>query len=276
MIRQFGWNEFELIVFAARWTIILAIIAFVGGGIGGLIVALLRTSDNRWARTATIVFIRIFQGTPLLMQLFLAYFGMAIFGFVVNPLIAAMVALTAHASAYLGEIWRGCIEAVPPGQSEAAKALGLRYLVRMRYVVLPQAARIAVAPTVGFLVQLLKETSLTSIIGFVELTREGQIITSVTFRPFLVFSIVAAIYFIMCWPLSLVARSGLNQGETNDWHHQEMRCPHPRARRASRYHARERRRRAAEHRVARDDQDRNAGRFPALWPHERAEPARRL
>jgi polar amino acid transport system permease protein len=206
MIRQFGWNEFELIVFAARWTIILAIIAFVGGGIGGLIVALLRTSDNRWARTATIVFIRIFQGTPLLMQLFLAYFGMAIFGFVVNPLIAAMVALTAHASAYLGEIWRGCIEAVPPGQSEAAKALGLRYLVRMRYVVLPQAARIAVAPTVGFLVQLLKETSLTSIIGFVELTREGQIITSVTFRPFLVFSIVAAIYFIMCWPLSLVAR----------------------------------------------------------------------
>ena len=206
MIRQFGWNEFELIVFAARWTIILAIIAFVGGGIGGLIVALLRTADSRWARTATIVFIRVFQGTPLLMQLFLAYFGMAIFGFVVNPLIAAMVALTAHASAYFGEIWRGCIEAVPPGQIEAAKALGLRYFVRMRYIVLPQAARIAVPPTVGFLVQLLKETSLTSIIGFVEITRQGQIITSVTFRPFLVFSLVAAIYFIMCWPLSLVAR----------------------------------------------------------------------
>jgi polar amino acid transport system permease protein len=76
----------------------------------------------------------------------------------------------------------------------------------MRYVVLPQAARIAVPPTVGFLVQLLKETSLTSIIGFVELTRQGQIITSVTFRPFLVFGLVAAIYFMMCWPLSLVAR----------------------------------------------------------------------
>jgi polar amino acid transport system permease protein len=206
MIRQFGWNEFELLVFAARWTIVLAIIAFVGGGIGGLIVALLRTSDSRVARTAMIVFIRVFQGTPLLMQLFLAYFGMAIFGFAVNPLIAAMVALTAHASAYLGEIWRGCIEAVPPGQTEAAKALGLRYLTRMRYIVLPQAARIAVPPTVGFLVQLLKETSLTSIIGFVELTRQGQIITSVTFRPFLVFSLVAAIYFIMCWPLSLLAQ----------------------------------------------------------------------
>ena len=206
MIRQFGWNELELLVFAARWTVVLALMAFVGGGIGGLLVALLRTSDSRVARTSMVVFIRIFQGTPLLMQLFLAYFGMAIFGFTVNPLIAAMVALTAHASAYLGEIWRGCIEAVPRGQSEAAKALGLHYLARMRYIVLPQAARIAVPPTVGFLVQLLKETSLTSIIGFVELARQGQIITSVTFRPFLVYGLVAAIYFIMCWPLSLMAR----------------------------------------------------------------------
>jgi polar amino acid transport system permease protein len=206
MIRPFGWNEFALIVFAVRWTIVLAIIAFVGGGIGGLIVALLRTSGSRVARAVMIVFIRVFQGTPLLMQLFLAYFGMAIFGLNVDPWVAAIVALTAHASAYLGEIWRGCIEAVPAGQSEAATALGLRYFDRMRYVVLPQAARISVPPTVGFLVQLLKETSLTSIIGFVELTRQGQIINSVTFKPFLVFGLVAAMYFIMCWPLSLVAR----------------------------------------------------------------------
>ncbi|HEY3583984.1 MAG TPA: amino acid ABC transporter permease [Casimicrobiaceae bacterium] len=206
MIRQFGWNEFELLVFAARWTVVLALIAFVGGGIGGLIVALLRTAENRTARAAMVVFIRVFQGTPLLMQLFLAYFGMAIFGFSVNPLIAAMIALTAHASAYLGEIWRGCIQAVPRGQTEAATTLGLHYFARMRYVVLPQAARIAVPPTVGFLVQLLKETSLASIIGFVELTREGQIITSVTFRPFLVYGLVAALYFAMCWPLSLMAR----------------------------------------------------------------------
>ena len=206
MIRQFGWNEFEIIVFAIRWTLALSAIAFVGGGIGGLIVALLRTSDSRIGRGVMIAFIRVFQGTPLLMQLFLAYFGMTIFGYNINPWIAATIALTAHASAYLGEIWRGCIEAVPPGQSEAATALGLRFMNRMRYVILPQAARIAVAPTVGFLVQLIKETSLTSIIGFVELTREGQIINNATFRPFLVFSIVAALYFIMCWPLSLLAQ----------------------------------------------------------------------
>lgn len=206
MVRQFGWNEFELLVFSIQWTLVLTAMAFVGGGVGGLVVALLRTSENRVARVLMVAFIRVFQGTPLLMQLFLAYFGMALLGLNVNPFVAAAVALTAHASAYLGEIWRGCIQAVPRGQVEAATALSLRYFDRMRDVVLPQAARIAVPPTVGFLVQLLKETSLASIIGFVELTRQGQIINSVTYRPFLVFGIVAIIYFLMCWPLSLLAQ----------------------------------------------------------------------
>lgn len=205
MIRSFGWNEFFIIVAAVRWTIALSAIAFIGGGIGGLVVALMRTSDNKIARAVTIGFIRLFQGTPLLMQLFLFYFGMAIFGFAINPWIAAAAALTAHASAFLGEIWRGCIEAVSPGQTEAAKALGLRYVDRMRSVILPQATRIAVAPTVGFLVQLIKGTSLASIIGFVELTRAGQIINNATFQPLIVFSVVAAIYFALCWPLSLLA-----------------------------------------------------------------------
>lgn len=206
MIREFGWNEFELILFSVRWTVVLTVLAFVGGGIGGLIVALLRTSQRPVLRQTTRAFIRVFQGTPLLMQLFLAYFGMAMLGLDINPFVAAAAALTAHASAYLGEIWRGCIEAVPKGQVEAATALSLRYFDRMRDVILPQAARIAVPPTVGFLVQLLKETSLASIIGFVELTRQGEIINSVTFKPFLVFGIVAMIYFAMCWPLSLVAQ----------------------------------------------------------------------
>ena len=140
------------------------------------------------------------------MQLFLVFFGLNIFGLPIDPLLAAAVALTLHASAFLGEIWRGCIEAVPPGQREAATALALGYYNRMRYIVLPQAARIAVAPTVGFLVQLIKGTSLASIIGFTELTRAGQIINNATFSPFLVFGTVAFFYFVLCWPLSLVAR----------------------------------------------------------------------
>ncbi|MDX3924393.1 MAG: amino acid ABC transporter permease [Shinella sp.] len=206
MIRAFGWNEFLFIVAAAQWTIALSAIAFAGGGIGGLLIALLRVSEYRVPRILAVAFIRIFQGTPLLMQLFLVFFGMNIFGFAINPWIAATIALTLHASAFLGEIWRGCIEAVPPGQKEAATALGLRYFNRMRYVILPQAARIAVAPTVGFLVQLIKGTSLAAIIGFTELTRAGQVINNATFSPFLVFGSVAAIYFILCWPLSVVAR----------------------------------------------------------------------
>ena len=206
MIRPFGWPEMWIIVLAAQWTIALSAIAFAGGGIGGLFIALVRVSDARWPRLIAVGFIRVFQGTPLLMQLFLVFFGMNILGFAINPWLAAAVALTLHASAFLGEIWRGCIEAVPPGQREAATALGLRYYNRMRYVILPQAARIAVAPTVGFLVQLIKGTSLAAIIGFTELTRQGQIINNATFSPFMVFGTVAAIYFILCWPLSIFAR----------------------------------------------------------------------
>jgi polar amino acid transport system permease protein len=206
LIRPFGWNEFWIIVLAAQWTIALSVIAFAGGGLGGLFIALVRVSDAKWPRLAATGFIRVFQGTPLLMQLFLVFFGLNIMGFGINPWIAAALAFTLHAAAFLGEIWRGCIEAVPSGQREAATALGLRYFNRMRYVILPQASKIAVAPTVGFLVQLIKGTSLAAIIGFTELTRQGQIINNATFSPFLVFSTVAAVYFLLCWPLSVLAR----------------------------------------------------------------------
>ena len=151
-------------------------------------------------------YIQLFRGTPLLMQLFLVFFGANLFGNAIDPLLAAAIALTLNGSAFLGEIWRGCIDAIPKGQWEAATALGMRYPARMLYIVLPQAARIAIAPTVGFLVLLLKSTSLASIIGFVEVTRAGQIMNNNTFRPFLIFSIVAVIYFVLCWPLSLLSR----------------------------------------------------------------------
>lgn len=205
-MRTFGFPEFLFILEAAQWTLALSAIAFVGGAILGLAIALMRTSESAWARGVSTTFIQIFQGTPLLLQLFLVFFGAPVLGLDINPWVAAGVALVLNSAAFLGEIWRGCIEAVPPGQREAATALALRYVNRMRYIILPQASRIAVAPTVGFLVQLIKGTSLASIIGFVELTREGQIINNVTFQPFTVFTTVAAIYFIVCWPLSLYAR----------------------------------------------------------------------
>lgn len=205
MIRPFGINEFLTIVYATQWTLLLSLIALVGGAAGGLAIALMRTGSFPVLRRLASAFIVTFQGTPLLLQLFLVFFGASVLGFGINPWLAAAIGLTLHASAYLGDIWRGCIEAVPKGQWEASRALGLTYGSLMRYVVLPQAVRIALPPTVGFLVQLIKLTSVTAIIGFIELTRTGQIINNVTFRPFLVFSIVAAIYFILCWPLSYLS-----------------------------------------------------------------------
>jgi polar amino acid transport system permease protein len=140
------------------------------------------------------------------MQLFLTYFGLRFVGLIVSSWVAAALALTFHASAFLGEIWRGCIEAVPAGQSDASQALGLSYFDRMTSVILPQAARIAVAPTVGFLVQLIKGTSLASIIGFVELMRAAQIVNNATYSPFRAYGLVSLVFFCICWPLSVLAR----------------------------------------------------------------------
>ena len=204
-MRTFGWPDLLFILEAARWTIALSLIAFVGGAVGGLLVALARTSENAAARSAATAFVQVFQGTPLLLQLFLVFFGAPVIGIDVNPWVAAGVALILNTSAFLGEIWRGCIQAVPRGQWEAADALGLHYVARMRDVVLPQAFKIALAPTVGYMVQVIKGTSLAAIIGFTEVTRAGQIINNATFQPLVVFSLVAAIYFALCWPLSLLA-----------------------------------------------------------------------
>ncbi|MDQ0590367.1 amino acid ABC transporter permease [Variovorax paradoxus] len=204
-MRTFGFPEFLFILEAAKWTLALSAIAFVGGAILGLAIALMRTSESAWARGVSTTFIQIFQGTPLLLQLFLVFFGAPVLGLDINPWVAAGVALILNSAAFLGEIWRGCIEAIPRGQWEAAEALSLRYSARMRDVVLPQAFKIALAPTVGYVVQIIKGTSLAAIIGFVEVTRAGQIVNNATFQPLVVFSVVAAIYFAICWPLSLLA-----------------------------------------------------------------------
>lgn len=144
----------------------------------------------------------LFQGTPLLMQLFLAFFGVALFGIDVSAWTAASVALTLYTSAYLLDIWYGSIRSLPKGQWEASRCVGLTFTQTLIHVVAPQAFRVALAPTVGFAVQVIKGTALASIIGFVELTKAGTMLTNVTFEPFKVFALVALGYFILCYPLS--------------------------------------------------------------------------
>jgi polar amino acid transport system permease protein len=192
---------------AARWTILLSLIAIAGGAALGLALALARVGKLRVLRALAIVYIQIVQGTPLLILLFLSYFGLSLVGLRLDPLVAAGISLTFYVGAFLGEIWRGCIEAVPRTQWEASDCLGLNRFQQYAYVILPQAIRIATPPTVGFMVQVVKNTSLASIIGFVELTRAGQIVNNSTFQPFLVFLLVAAIYFAICYPLSVTSRA---------------------------------------------------------------------
>jgi polar amino acid transport system permease protein len=198
-----GVGEFLFLLRGLQWTVALAAIAFAGGAVAGLGVALARTAPWPLLRRLTGGYIALFQGTPLLMQLFVTYYGLALVGIRLEAWVAVAIGFTLHASAFLGEIWRGAIEAVPRGQVEAAKALSLGYLPRMHRVVLPQALRISLPATIGFLVQLIKGTSLAAFVGFTELARAGSQLSNQIFQPLLVFGIVGALYFAMCWPLSL-------------------------------------------------------------------------
>ena len=206
MIREFSSSELLFLLRQTQWTVVLSLIAFLGGGVFGFVVAVLRVAPQAPLRWLTEFYIRLFQGTPLLMQLFLAYFGLGLWGLRLDPWTAVTIGFTAYSAAFLGDIWRGCIQAIPKEQWEASRALALGTLHQLFLVIMPQAARIAIPPTVGFLVQLVKATAVASIIGFVELTRAGQLMTNATFQPMIVYPIVAGLYFALCWPLSLWAQ----------------------------------------------------------------------
>jgi len=195
------------LVHSIWWTLVLSALAFVLGSIGGFGVMLARISPRRWLSRPAMVDIEAIQGIPLLILLFIVYFGLSVYGFQVPALVAAGLALMVYTSAYLGDIWRGCIDAMPKPQWEAAECLSLTRWQTLRLVIIPQALRLALPPTVGFLVQVIKMTSLASVIGFVELTRAGQIINNSIFQPFLVFGLVGVFYFVLCYPLSRWSQS---------------------------------------------------------------------
>jgi len=206
MIREFSYIDVFYLVAAMRWTLALTAMAFIGGGLVGLSVALLRVASFAPLRWLGTVYVHAVQGTPLLAWLFVFFFGLSIVGVEVSPWIAAAASYSIYAGAFLGEIWRGALQAIPRTQWEAGASLGLSFPSQLRYIIVPQAIRLAIPPTVGFLVQLIKNTSLASVIGFVELTREGQLTTAVTFRPFAVYLTVAALYFLLCFPLTQCSR----------------------------------------------------------------------
>jgi polar amino acid transport system permease protein len=189
----------------AGWTILLSALGFIGGAIVGVPVALARASSKRWLSGISGLFVQVVQGVPLPVIMFVVYFGISVSGFDLPALVAAGIALTAYAGAYLGEIWKGCIQAVPRTQWEAAQCLALTPYQTAAHVILPQAGRIAIPPTVGFLVQIVKNSSYAVVIGFFDLTYSSRVVNNSTFEPFIVFSIAALLYFAMCYPLSRLA-----------------------------------------------------------------------
>jgi polar amino acid transport system permease protein len=206
-MRDFSYFDIVVsLVWAARWTLLLSFVAFVGGGIAGFLLLLMRISPLRPIRYLSRGYAEVVQGTPLLIQFLLAFFGLSIIGIELSPWTSAALALTLFTSAFLSDIWRGSVESIPQGQWEAARAMSFNYFQQLGLVILPQTVRLSIAPTVGFLAQVIKGTSLASAIGFVELARSATNITNVTFEPFFVYLITAVIYFAICFPISAFSR----------------------------------------------------------------------
>jgi polar amino acid transport system permease protein len=206
MVEFTAYDIFSNLILAMRWTIALSLMAFLGGGTVGLSLLIMRLTQRAPLVAFVKTYVQVFQGTPLLMQLFLSYFGLALMGFKVSAWTSAFVALTLYTSAFLTEIWRGCVDAVPKGQWLAAKSVGMGFIDQLRTIILPQAFKISIPPTVGFLVQVVKATALASVIGFVELTKTGGMISNATLRPFAVYACVALLYFVLCYPISAYSR----------------------------------------------------------------------
>ena len=202
MIGSFSLVHLVYLIKSIWWTLVLSGLAFTLGGLGGFGLMLARVSPRRWLRWSAVLYIECIQGIPLLILLFIVYYGLSVYGLSLPSLVAAGLAMMIYVSAYLADIWRGCIEAMPKPQWEASECLALTRWQTLRLVIIPQAMRLSLPPTVGFLVQIIKMTSLASVIGFVELTRAGQLINNTIFQPFLIFSLVGAFYFVLCYPLS--------------------------------------------------------------------------
>jgi len=199
MIRELSFTDVEYLILAMRWTIALTALALAGGGVVGLFVAACGTSRRVLPRYLARGYVGLVQGIPLLAWLFLFYFGLSVFGYNLPPWVAASLGFSVYAGAFLGEIWRGALLSIPKTQWEAGGSIGLTFIEQLRHVIIPQAVKVAIPPTVGFTVQLVKNTSLAAVIGLVELTREGQLTTAATYQPFAVYLIVAALYFCVCY-----------------------------------------------------------------------------
>ncbi len=205
-MRPLNLGDFVFLLHGLLWTVVLSFSALAAGGVVAAFLVGLRLLRSRILDVLVYGYVGLFQGTPLLGQLLFFYFGLSILGFNIAAFFAAVFTLALYSAAFLSEIWRGAIAAVPRQQWEAGESLGLGRVQTLVSIVLPQAMRSAIPPTVGFFVILIKDSSLVSVLGFVELTRAAQMINNSTFRSFTIFGTVAVLYFLLCFPISRLSR----------------------------------------------------------------------
>ncbi|ALK97800.1 ABC transporter permease [Massilia sp. WF1] len=186
-----------LMLRGAGITLLLALAAMLGGLVLGLPTALMRIAPWAPLRWPAALYVSLFRGTPLLVQLFVVYYGLPGIGIEFTPLAAAVLTLSLNAGAYLSESLRGAVNAVAQGQWRAAFSLGLGWGQTLRYVVLPQALRVAVPSMSNTLISLIKDTSLVSVITMTELMLVTKELISVTFRPLPLYVAAAIIYWVL-------------------------------------------------------------------------------
>jgi len=205
-VRALQFGDIVFMLTTTLTTIELSLIAIIGGLLLGVIIGICRSSNVRGVNILARVYVEFFRGIPILLQIFMFYYGLKIFAIQMPALLSASMAFVFNVAANVGETLRGIILSIPKSQWEAGACLGLPYLAQLRYVILPQVVRAAIPPSIGIMVGLIKDTSLASIVGFVELTRSGALIMAVTMNPYTAFPFIAAIYFLVCFPLTQTSR----------------------------------------------------------------------
>jgi len=202
-----SFKQFILLLRGLLVTLEISLGGMALGTVIGIVLGFLRASKNPIIKYGILVYVEIFRDSPLLIQLFVIYYGLPILFNIDVPAIAtAFIAITLYTSGYMAEVFKSSIEAINVAQWESASSLGLPFLYTARKVILPQAFRLAVPPSVGVLIMVVKDSSLASVIGFVELTRMANIVRAQTFTTFNVYAIAALLYFVVCYALSRMGR----------------------------------------------------------------------
>ena len=206
---MFDYSTYLPQLLRGAWlTVVLLVISGALGTVVGAVFGMARSAPLAPVRWLAALYTNLIRGIPILIILLFLYYAIPLlFPYATfSQGVTAVIGLTVYAGAYMAEIFRGSIQAIPRGQLEAAEALGMHYGQKMRHVVLPQALKIAVPPAIGFLIALVKASSLVSVINYTDLTRAGKIVNSQTHTPLATYLVVAALYFLISYPLSLLGR----------------------------------------------------------------------